>query len=752
MDESCMSVDLACNERGVSSSSSSPLTTRLCGDVLVAIAEWLPSASLGALTLCGNRRLNGMFVRHVPSLIHQVETRNFAWPFFMRHWKNLKHLEVQYPGRASNLSNMDSKALVALARRVLESLPASLESLHLYNMPLNFRSAVRVMWEEHCNTPPSNPSTAVEVFHTSGNLDILSKLRLPNLHSFSLSKHAVSTHSESLLNWLGQIKTLSLTSLSLRRLTLSSMDQSLCSVFYALPRTLTNLELDIENQNHDAHFINPFDMQHSGIQKIPRPLLNYNSTPAIVDHCANALPPHLTRLKLTLQKGSHLPAIALSRLSNLVTLNLKMIHFHRAFSDRDSDARVLTHLPPSVTSLSLNGFSPIDLALYLSSIPEEHVNLRHLTIERVAFPITMASPESYEFFYIITSGLPFRRLESLHIFCDNKEPFIRDIFHPTDDVTQLDAFPYAGIRHMIHLRSVSRFFLWPCFIAHIMCNPAFLNANAPMKICDRKGFTPVMDLSNPQWYRHFQSESYPPRLAIDSLFLIIENPQHDRALITSTNAQALRTTFEGVKHLILSNFIGIEILKDWPGRLEKLDVLPSAIIPSDMAFDFSWESVHYLHTLKIYRPMKVDDPNAWLRLLPETLELLDMSMTCDDDRATSGARILTYVPPRLQRMIIRGGFAIGTATVDAVRSSSLRFIEWEDLLGMHCHVKELSRLPRSMRCVRISISLVVRVSETHIQHYENDLERWWKASPYLEYISFTLQKCQDQRVTFVRRS
>lgn len=701
------------------------LATHLSGDVLAEVANWLPSDALGALVLCCNTLLNRKLANHVRTVKHYSTTRHLTWPFYIRHWKALKHLSI-HPTQSSLDPNNDKEARSFTMRAFNTSLPSSLESFHISYSPSVMREIVRRIW--FANTT-SSPPPIDYLHHMSGGLAVLLRLRLPNLRDFSFTSFGdvVTQHDASLSVWLGHASSLPLTHLSLSNMTLSKWDGSLCEIFYSLPRTLTSLNLRINNDHHTTTYCTNHFNTHTS-----------SSTFSSADdaYFEDALPPQLTRLQLCLTTVSHMPASTLARLSNLTMLKLKVKKQSsiRQSSQEIHDTRVLLHLPSSVTNLSLSGFNTNDLQTYLSSIPDNHRNLTHFTVKHVVFPPGSCNP--YPFLTTITSYAQFRQLEALHIFINVNT---RPLFNTPSN----DHVPYEGMNAMMRLRSLSNIFLWPCFNAFWKCIATVLTADDPMRIYNDKTYT----LFDEHWIQeHFQSSKTPIHLIINGLVLNRSLFQKLKSLDCCDNkSYTLSNMFKSVKRVAFgTSDLTLSALQRYPGHLESVLDMHSPV--DENIFHPLPDCMQYLRVLNLSQPVYTEHFSSWLRLMPKTLETLDIdSLIIRRERAINGDEtrvvnhdpsdhILTYLPPRLQHMDVNGGFAIGVETFDAM-PTSLRTIKWMNIMDVRCSASNMCRWPRHMQCIQVSTYLGPHALP-ECEQSPLVFDRWWQTSPHLNSVWF----------------
>lgn len=743
-------------------SSSESIATRLSGDAIAEIVKWLPSDVLGALVLCGDVHLN----HHLSHHIHTVTCRNtlnhFTWPFYIRGWKGLKHLSVTLDA-TQDIQRLGIVWMPRFAARIAESLPTSLESLHLNGLSKLFRSIMQNLLQKWNLT--RHPTTTT---HS----------KPPNLNSFTFIRSVESTESiqpiqcNSLVDWIKSVEGWStLTHLSLGNLILSSLNQPLCNVLPTLPRAITNLDLHVDNSEN-------------------RPLFHQGATSAYNndDLFASALPPHLTRLKLGLTVASHIPPALLSRLSDLNTLSLSVEYYYPQI-DEDPTG-VLSRLPPNVTKLSLNGFLGTDLQCYMDSIPDAHCSLRQLTIKNVDIAsglrflnpaqqylaVTNGRIDMYAFLRTLTSCPPkFKQLEALHVMSNY------------DKIAILDD-RYDALSDMTRLRSVSSIFLRPCFDAFWKCIAAFVTIGAPMNVrsirrndnellCDAIEF-------NRQWLQnvYFQTtaiRTLPLHLAIDHLVLcdqlcrvlvpykVDESSPSSPPPLSDAHAAALFSTFKTVKHLTMSsNDDNIDILTVWPGGcLESLNIEKcSFVAPIESIFTPTIANcVRTLRVLKIDVQLDTTHLSTWLSWLPETLETLriwrvrivDAESNFDNHRQVQrqaaathilpNEHILTYIPPRLQTMNIHGGFAIGEETFN-VMPPSLRDVHWSDVLDIFCGTRDLCRWPQRTRTIYLDVIPGTCVSSSDSVHCNDNLKEWAIQSSYLKFAHISYIKSDNESV------
>lgn len=737
------------------------LAARLSGDALAAIVEWLPNKSVCALVLSGDKQLNTKLAHHVRSLKHQINSRNFCWPFYIRGWTALRYLSVN-PGLSSDLCSIFYGDLLTLAAHIYESLPTGLEVLILKKWPCTLQTPTRLMWFERAkqalversmraidsdddkwiNLASLNPISHAWIY-------ILQQQYLPNLKEFSCGLlRARRELSEPLPYWIN-LQT-PLTSLSLHNVTLSVSDVSLCEVFRLLPRTLTSLKLVIDNGDHAYAHGNSFIFSTHDL--LNPSVINYKT------RLAGALPPHLTRLTLNQSGASHLPSIALAHLSDLLTLKLVISQFARTKRTDLANivsTRVLSHLPANVRKISLTGFSSFDLNNYLESIPDEHQSLRNLTIERIRFlPRNNDDDDDcYKFLHTITSHAKFRQLELFNpTLCDMFSPSIQTFIAAGDKCVD-------GMIQMSHLRSVSSdFLLLPVFDRFWEHMSPFLTFDSPMRINQRY---PIH--IDKHWFRILNNTTTgaTPHLIINHLLM---NKKIARFLkstaATTISTSALTSLFKSVKQLTISTLSVeniVETLEQWPGTPEILKLDDGlSISHADASLYVTAHCMRALHSLHIDIDLDTDDLNGWLRLLPETLEVLEIScLPAKEGVKRVGCGILNYIPPRLKSMNMRRGFSVGRETFDAM-PPSLTYVNWIEVNSVECGSADMCRWPKKMNSVLVSMEYIHDSSfiskASNYVHSVYDLETWWNNSPYLlnVFISYHIKK--DKCIIFDKNS
>lgn len=647
--------------------------------------------------------------------------------------------------------------LVDLASRALDVLPSGLTSLELNNISTLMQSAFREVWNHRDMLLHLNPSSSFLVANNEGEviksstattpntwISMICRFHLPHLREFTYTPALINSllYRDVISKWFvwGDAH-LPLTRLSLCSLTMSTFDTPLCDVFRVLPRTLTSLDLlQVQDKEYSLAYGNSFLFSSKHLA----------STDEYVNHKARilgALPPHLTRFRLDLASASHIPSTALSHLSKLITLKLNMGPRHP--SDDDSlynsvPPYALSHLPVNVQKISLRRFSVGALDAYMSSVPDTHRSLRHLTIKNVIFLRSDLSLSDICFIKTITSHVKFARLESLHIFFGG-------FTFPFDD---RNSAIYESMKQMIHLRSVSTLFMSHMFDSFWKAIASLLSPASPMRLRDCWSSPAHIDS---YWVKNIccDSTSTPPHLVTDRL----EFGKLAYRLLTSTSSStmshttpcddnvdtnsplqrspssssALTTLFQSIKHLTVdvSTTPDLDVaFVAWPSnKLEILNLNSNLHASMSDASLFTLGCMRTLRILTIEQTIDITNLSQWLRQLPETLEVLFLDVKRDTSKEP---HILTYIPRRLQNMTITGGFAISTATFDAI-PSSLRQVYWGSLTGLYCNASDLYRWPRQISRVGIDVLDGVCIPPEYI-YREVDLKAWCKRATHLNHM------------------
>lgn len=737
------------------------LATRLNGDVLAEVAEWLLGHEIGALTLCGDRTLNAKLAHHVRSLKIHSEARNFCWPFYIRGWSALKHLYI-HPGKSLDLLKMSFVKTLALVRRALDTLPHSIETLHLEDWPLSFESAFDELWKAQQNPstttlqstinskPPTKKRALMPIAATtsstlppnSGILLLLQHFHLPRLQCFSFTpkfNHCVaSMYTQNLRQWLACAPSLPLTHLSLSHVISNRiLDKPFDVVLKSLPRTLVHLDLHIDNNSY-------FNNRNCFETFSTRP-----SLPSLAEEydmeMTSVLPPTLTHFSLDLAVATPLPIAFLSGASRLETFKLAVQSIKASSTvcfPRTPNA--LSYLPASVTRLSFKGLMTADLHTGLSAIPDNHQNLRHLTakdIQTVGFSVHDSMAR--ELICGITSSPKFWRLESLHIFFKLYLAFLGTRVTGNDN-------PYADMTSMVHLRSVSPFFLEPEFAFYWKYMAPHLTENSPMTVYSKKNKARPGEsvYIAPRWHDMDMWSSGPPHLIANNITLDATSTYE------TWDSQFAKTLLRSAKYVtipVVHDLKNLELLNKMPNNSLQSLTLTHSLHLYDIDVRFDWVgvgAVRMLRTLEINVPVSITHLDRWMQALPKTLETLQItslnefvvtSITTSTEKvvaAPSAENTLTFIPSNLCTMSVCGNFAIHSSVFDTM-PKSLHSVAWKRMIGIvGCkHTSDLCRWPKRVRRVCVETTKTARMPPDFV-HSRQDLATWCAKASHLEFASF----------------